>query len=173
MTQNFLHFQISKITIFVSLFIIVSASFASQVIEFIQSYIGDKRVTTLIGLMMIVVCLLFLIFVTKKRIHVIKTPALILVLIIGLILAWQVKYPAEKVHYLEYGVLGWLAARDLIRVNITRKKSAIILAAFFCIAIGIVDELFQRILPYRVYDVRDIAFNGIGGILGIILYLLT
>lgn len=171
MTQNFLHFQISKITLFVSLFIIISASFASQVIEFIQAYIGDKRVTTLIGLMMIVVCLLFLIFVTKKRIHVIKTPALILVLIIGLILAWQVKYPAEKVHFLEYGILGWLAVRDLIKVN--RKKIAVILAFVFCVGIGILDELFQAVLPYRVYDVRDIAFNGIGGILGIISFLLT
>lgn len=169
--REFLHFRISKITIYVGLFIIISASFMRQVIGFIQARIGNEGVAILMGLMMISACLAFFIFVTKKRVHAIKTPVLILVLIAGLILAWQVKFPAEKIHVLEYGILGWLATRDLIKVR--RRNTAAILACVFCIAMGILDEIFQGILPYRVYDVRDIVFNGLGGAWGVILYLLT
>ncbi len=138
---------------------------------FIQTHFGKGGVTILLGLVMIIPSLLFLIFVMKKRIHAIKTPAFILVLITGLILAWQVRFPAEKIHVLEFGILGWLATRDLIKVN--RKKIAIILACLFCAAVGILDEAFQAVLPYRVYEVRDIAINCAGGVWGIILYVLT
>ena len=139
--------------------------------DFIQVYIGKEKVIILLGLTMIIVCLMFLIFTMKKKIHAIKTPALILVLITGLILAWQIKIPVEKVHILEYGVLGWFIARDLIKVK--RKNTGIILACIFCIVVGVLDELFQAVLPYRVFDLRDIVFNGLGGAWGIILYILS
>lgn len=168
---QYVNFKISRITIFVGLFIIISASFTRQVIEFLQALIGGKETTALLGLMMIIACLVFLIFATKKNIHFIKTPLTILVLIMGLILAWQTEYSAEKIHLLEYGVLGWLAANDLLKIN--RKEIAIILASFFCLDVGILDELFQAVLPYRVCDIRDVVMNSIGGIWGIILYLLT
>ena len=167
---KYINFKISKITIFVGLFIIISASFARQVIEFLQGLIGRKETTALLGLMMIIACLVFLVFVTKKNIHFIKTPVTIFVLIMGLILAWQTKYPAEKIHLLEYGVLGWLAVDDLLKIN--RKAKAVILASFFCLDVGILDELFQAFLPYRVCDIRDVIMNGIGGVWGVILYLL-
>ena len=139
--------------------------------DFIQVYIGKEKVIILLGLIMIIVCLMFLIFTMKKKIHAIRTPALILVVITGLILAWQIKIPVEKVHILEYGVLGWFIARDLIKVK--RKNMGIILACIFCIVVGVLDELFQAVLPYRVFDLRDIVFNGLGGAWGIILYLLA
>lgn len=171
MIKDFLDFRISKITIFFSVFILISTSFMRQVLEFIQSYIGGGGVKILLALIMIAASLAFLIFVMKKRVHAIKTPTLILLIILGLILAWQVKYPAEKVHILEYGLLGWLATKDLIKVN--GKSKAIISAAIFCIVVGIIDEAFQAVLPYRFYDIRDIIFNGLGGIWGIVLYLLA
>lgn len=169
--EKLLRFNISKITILVALFIIISASFMRQVVEFFQKHVGVEWTAALMGLLMIIACLFFLILVTKKQIHAIRTPALTIVVIAGLILAWQAEYPAEKIHILEFGALGWLSARDLVGLN--RKKRGIVLGCLFCIAVGILDELFQAVLPYRVFDVRDILFNGLGGVWGVILYLLT
>jgi VanZ family protein len=169
--QNLLNFRVSKITVFFGLFIIISAAFMNQLVEYIQSYIGKKGVEAFLALLMILACLVFLIFVTQKGIHTIRTPSIIVVLAAGLILAWQVKFPAEKIHVLEYGFLGWLAAKDLIKVN--KKGTGIVLACLFCIFVGILDEAFQRVLPYRVYEVRDMAINALGGAWGVILYLLT
>lgn len=94
-----------------------------------------------------------------------------IVLTIGMVLAWQIKIPEEKIHILEYAILGWFAGRDLIKTN--KKIKGAILACIFCTIVGILDEIFQAILPYRVYDLRDIVFNSLGGAWGVILYLLS
>ena len=80
------------------------------------------------------------------------------------------KIPVEQIHIFEYAVLGWFATRDLIKVN--KKIKGIILACLFTIIVGILDEAFQAVLPYRYYEIRDIVFNILGGTWGIILYLL-
>lgn len=81
---------------------------------------------------------------------------------------WQ-PYVTEKIHILEYGFLGWLAVRDLNR-NKAYVKSAI-LAIFYIFLIGALDEAFQKCLPYRVGEIRDVVTNIISGLLGIMLFL--
>ena len=71
---------------------------------------------------------------------------------------------------MEYGVLGWLAGKDLISKQ--KMLRGIILTCIFIAFIGILDEGFQAILPYRVFDLRDIGFNILGGVWGTVLYLL-
>jgi VanZ family protein len=61
--------------------------------------------------------------------------------------------------------------RDL--AGIRNKWAGVICAFLFTAFVGYSDELFQKFLPYRVYDLRDIVFNSIGGIWGICLYLLN
>ncbi len=163
--------KFSKITLLFALFIIVSVTFMRQLVELAQRHIGWSGVKIILAGIMIASSALFLIWVIKKGVHPVRTPAIILVLLTGLVLAWQTKYPVEKIHILEYGALGLLAARDLMKIK--GNSPAIILACIFCLLIGFVDELVQAILPYRVYDVRDIAFNSLGSVWGIILYLLA
>ena len=162
--------QISKTTIFIALFIVVSASFMRQLMEFLKVHIGEKGFIVLIGLILIVCGLAFLVFTIRNNLSCLKTPAIILVLIVGLVLTWQMKIMEERIHILEYGLLGWFAGRDLIRTE--KKIKGIILACIFSIFIGVFDEAFQAILPYRVFELRDIRFNSLGGIWGVILYLL-
>lgn len=165
------YFRLSKITVFLALFIIISATFMRQLWEFLQRYAGSSGMKAILCFVMVAPSIAFLIYVIKGRVHPIKTAAIIFLVVIGLILAWRVKYPVEKIHILEYGALGWLAVRDLMKVKI--KSTAIILAGVFCIVVGYIDEALQAILPYRVYDIRDIVFNSLGGIWGIVLYLLA
>ncbi|MCP4202151.1 MAG: hypothetical protein GY769_09470 [bacterium] len=70
--------------------------------------------------------------------------------------------PEEKLHFLEYGLLGGLlcgACREravrLGRSPLSAAATALVLAALA----GWGDEGIQAILPNRVYDVRDILWN--------------
>ena len=75
----------------------------------------------------------------------------------------------KKVHVLEYGILGYLAFRDLSKRNKKIFKD-ILLAFSFISLIGIMDETFQGFLPYRVREIRDVATNVVSGLLGIFQY---
>ena len=120
----------------------------------------------------VIFALSFLISVAiKKRTIFLNILLFGIVLTIGMVLAWQIKIPEERIHILEYAILGWFAGRDLIKTN--KKIKGAILACIFCTIVGILDEIFQAILPYRVYDLRDIVFNSLGGAWGLILYLLS
>lgn len=71
---------------------------------------------------------------------------------------------------LEYGFLGWMAARDLIGQG--NKLAKPFLTAFlFAFLVGVADELFQKYLPYRVGELRDVATNLVSSFFGIILFI--
>jgi len=163
--------NLSPLTIFIGLFIIISAAFMRQLMDFTKGYTGEKGFIILIGLILLIGGLGFLIWTLRAKPGLIRTLGVIVVLVIGLSLAWQIKIIAERIHLLEYGVLGWFVSRDLIRGR-SKKLKDIILAGLFATVVGIIDEGFQAILPYRFFDIRDILFNSLGGIWGIILYLL-
>lgn len=140
--------------------------------DFVKTRIGEGAITVLFGLIFLISGLSFLGFVTRKNHSLIKILIIALLLIAGLTMAWRMRILAEKMHILEYGFLGWLAGRDLIKSN-SKKTRGIILACIFTAFIGILDEGFQKILPYRVFELRDIRMNILGGIWGVVLYLLN
>jgi VanZ family protein len=75
------------------------------------------------------------------------------------------KTPEEKLHFLAFGLLGWLMSWSL------ENKSASLFLPVVCVWLaGIGDELLQGLLqgllPGRIFDLRDILFNGIGGTAG-------
>jgi glycopeptide antibiotics resistance protein len=142
-----------------------------QLSDFLKTHIGEAGFILTIGLILAGAGLAFFIFTIRHNPGLIKGTGIILLLITGLVLAWQIRIPVERIHILEYGVLGWFAGRDLIRKD--TKVRGIILASIFTVIIGTFDELFQLILPYRFFDLRDIGFNTLGGAWGIVLYLLS
>lgn len=68
--------------------------------------------------------------------------------------------PIERIHFIEYGVLGWLSYWAF-------GKKAII----YVITVGIIDELIQGALPNRFFDMRDIMMNIVGGGLGMVMWI--
>ncbi len=161
--------RISKTTIFIGLFIVVSAAFTRQLTDFLKTHIGETGFIILIGLIMAGAGLAFLIFIIRNNLGLVKALATVLISILGLALAWQMRIPVERIHILEYGILGWFAGRDLIEKN--RKIRGIILACLFATIMGVLDEAFQAILPYRFWELRDIGFNSLGAAWGAVLYL--
>jgi len=171
MSYTLRSFHISKLTLFVGLFIIISASFLRQVMDFIKAAVGEGGFILLIGVVGTVFLASFLILIIRKRPSFLRLSIFIVVLIVGMWFCWQLKIPEEKIHLLEFAVLGWLASRDLIKPG--RKAKGIVFALAFTLMIGVLDEVFQGILPYRYFQWCDIGFNSVGGIWGIILYLLS
>lgn len=115
-----------------------------------------------------IICGLAFFIINIKRREPVKTLLGASLVVIAMVLVYQMKIPEERFHILEYMVLGWFTAKDALRNN--KKIRNIFLACTFVIMVGLLDELFQKFLPYRVYDKRDMILNGLGGIGGVLLY---
>jgi len=139
--------------------------------NFAKATIGEQGFIFLIGVVGVIFLVSFLILIIRKRSSFLKLLVFIAVLIVGMLLTWQLKIPEEKIHLLEFALLGWLASRDLIKPG--RKVKGAIFALAFTLTVGVLDEVFQGILPYRYFQWCDIGFNSAGGLWGIALYLLS
>jgi len=104
-------------------------------------------------------CLYFLWFRLKIRAlsNYIWLAAIAAVYIFFTLKLW--KRPEEAIHFLEYGLLGFLLFKAL-QHHISDKS--IFLAAFFLGAlIGISDEILQWMIPLRYWDLRDVGLNAL------------
>jgi hypothetical protein len=87
--------------------------------------------------------------------------------------------PEERLHFLEYGVVGGLVFAALLeRQEQTRRESGEVQGGHrhFWPAVGAVvltgiagwvDEGIQELLPNRFYDLRDVAMNVAAGVLAV------
>lgn len=69
------------------------------------------------------------------------------------------KNPEEAVHFLEYGLLGFLLFRALSLS--VRDKSIYLMAFFIGSLVGMFDEILQWITPGRYWDFRDVGLNAL------------
>ena len=85
--------------------------------------------------------------------------------------------PEERLHFLEYGLLAILIYEALRerRSNISDVEPRLmlalppfLLAVTLTAALGWIDEGIQALLPSRVYDLRDVAFNAKAGLLSLL-----
>ena len=85
----------------------------------------------------------------------------------GLTFFWLRAQHLERTHLPEYGVAAWLAWRA-VAPAMPGVVSGYAAAAVLASTIGYGDELLQRVVPGRVYDLRDVAMNALGAVLGIV-----
>lgn len=77
----------------------------------------------------------------------------------------RLEVAVERIHYLEYGLVAVLALRAFeVR---TPDAAAYVLACLYVMALGLLDETIQWILPTRVGEFRDVAINLSAGALGL------
>lgn len=163
---------LSKFTLFFSAYIIISSVFMQQVWSTWRAIFGKRLLT----LSFILLCLLAISAILYKNIESQGRPKRIILIfticILGFIFAWRQPYLPEKSHVLEFALLGWLAMRDLAKqggysfINTLR-------AFIFIIIIGFLEEGFQKFLPWRVFEIRDIITDVLSGTLGMVLNLLS
>lgn len=79
-------------------------------------------------------------------------------------LAYKFMLPEELVHIIYFGSLGWLLSKD------ARKGRSAAAMIGIAIAVGLGDEAFQLLLPWRVADRRDVAINFFSLVAGAMLH---
>lgn len=78
--------------------------------------------------------------------------------------------PVERTHLFEYGLVAILIHQALLE----RKKNGqptlrpALSAIIITILLGWIDEGIQAILPNRVYDIRDVLFNSLAGLMSVL-----
>lgn len=163
--------RLSKLTLSFGLFIVLSASFTQQILYYFFKIFGKRETITALGIIFILVGIGSVIYIIKRPLPRLRKLFFFLLFSLGLILSWRLPIAAERIHLLEYGLLGGLATRD------TTKKRLSLLSVFLSLAVilcfGLLDEGFQLFLPQRVAELRDVCLNFIGGGWGIALFLLS
>jgi len=76
------------------------------------------------------------------------------------------KFPEEKFHFVEYGLLGYLCGWVQEGRRYFGKKEAMALL----LLVGVLDELIQGVLPYRIFDIHDIFWNSVSSWCGILVF---
>ncbi|MEW6557359.1 MAG: VanZ family protein [Elusimicrobiota bacterium] len=162
-------FGLSKLTIGLAVFIILSASFTRYILNFLYKNVGKNNLQISAVLVFAVVGVLFVGYLIKASIPKTNLFIIIVLLLSGLVCSQFIKIVEERIHILEYGLLGWLAVCDVVD---KQRHKTFLYAGGFVFLVGMLDEGFQYILPNRVCDIRDVVFNTIGGLWGIILRIL-
>ena len=160
--------QISKkrlwvlISIYI-LFIFVSLPFFPAFIKVLSSFIS-KEILNLLSLVLSVSFFLMLsIWIYNKKYKVNQFLLIISPLLLLTYFSLSLDVWVERIHFIEYAVLGLLISRA---VNV-RTLHGIISTCCLIILIGVVDEIIQWFLPNRVGDMRDVIMNSVGGLSGL------
>lgn len=161
---------LSNKTIILGFFIVISASFMRQILDFFYASIGKENAVFMLGVSFIIIFIVFLWQISISKANIYRKLLFVIVLALGLYWSWSLRIVAERIHILEYGLLGCWTAGDLLKNKINIRAGAIIIMILFTFAF--LDEGFQYFLPYRVYDLRDIVFNLSGGLWGLALFLI-
>jgi hypothetical protein len=142
-----------------------------QMGNFISEKLGKPYFEILIGIFFLLTAAGLILYLKRAGLGKIKLPIFLAVFVAGFLFAWHLDILVERIHLLEYGLLGWLAIKDTLREEKKIIKASIF-SALFILGVSIVDETFQWWLPYRVGDVRDVVFNEVGGLWGMSLFLI-
>jgi len=80
-----------------------------------------------------------------------------------ILVVMQYRVIAEKIHFIQYGILALLIYNSLSVSTAGFKNYLITLGLVTVLGWG--DELIQALHPERGYDIRDVFLNGIAGAL--------
>jgi len=150
--------------ILLSLLIIGIAPWARRILRFIYGIIGREKSALGLKIIFLVGIALLVIYLLIKRQKIKIGYGIIFPLgsfILLTILFFKIKLPEEKVHLIEYAILGFLLFKDFFKGRIK-----LFISILFLLIVAFTDELFQLFLPDRYFDFRDIIFNSVGGFAG-------
>ena len=145
------------------LFIYVSLPFFPAFISTLRGFISKELLNLLSLVLSLSFFLMLSVWIYKKKYKLNKFLLIISPLLLLTYLSLSLDVWVERIHFVEYAVLGLLISRA---VNV-RALSGIIYTGCLVTLIGLVDEIIQWFLPNRVGDIRDVFMNSAGGLSGI------
>lgn len=159
----------SKCWLIVSIYTLIIYSFlpiAYPTWNYLIKTLGKGNLLIIINSIFVLFGILFLRYLIKKKIKSITT--YLSWLIIALVYAYMIKilpHPAERVHYLMYGLLAILVYRAF-SLDIKKEKNLYIWTTIVVFFLGWIDEGIQWLLPDRTYEFRDVMTNFSSSVLG-------
>ncbi len=154
----------SILPVILSILIIGIAPFARKVLRTMYLIVNREAVSVLLKILFFLFVLFLIIFIILKRKIIKISFPLVLLLLMAIpftLIFFKIKLPEEKIHLMEYALLGFLLFRDYFK-----KKLSFFAGLFFLSFVASFDELFHMVLPDRIFDIRDILFNFTGGLTG-------
>lgn len=138
-------------------------------IRFLSNFLRTELGTwysPIINSLIALVGIVFLIGIRPKR----WVSYLFLIPILGIYayLFKQLQLPEERIHFLQYGIMGFLSLKALMHSFL--PPMLYLWAVGLTFLLGWIDEIIQGFLPNRIYDIRDVFMNGFAGILGILIF---
>ncbi len=103
----------------------------------------------------------------QKKIAALQLGLFVLVAGIVLFSLNALDIPEEKIHFIQYGPLAYLAFRAL-KENFATKR-AYLFAFLLAACLGYIDEGIQSLTPGRFFGWRDVLLNSIGAGVGLLL----
>lgn len=158
-------FKLRQETFLLGLVIIFSASFVRALYSLILMSLTRRSLENIIFFIYLTVAVLFVKNFTTRDIFFARKISSAFIMLIMFIIVQRLPLMEERVHVLEYAVLGFFIAGDLKEA---RFNFACVI--FYIFIFGLFDELFQYFLPQRYCDMRDVRLNFISGLFGAIQY---
>ncbi|WP_456401537.1 VanZ family protein [Persephonella sp.] len=153
-----------KLLIFILLYILLTyltLPLGRSLVNFSYTYIGKENLSILMNTTLIFsIALIFYLFRKKLKKLLILLPIL---LVLGYIFI-SLDRPEERMHFLQYAVLGLLFFKFF---EFTVPLKRIGLSIIFVVLVGTIDEVIQWFLPMRVGDIKDVMINAVSGVLGV------
>ena len=169
-----------KFWIFIYIYIIViflTIPFAPFLIQFIRSVVGQKNYGYFVS--GVIFLFLFLIFRFSKfgSLNLRGKFWLLFLTFSGILIVLFMEIPAERIHFLEYGFLGFLLVK-VFESGDPNSNTKYILSIISGAILGLSDELFQGVLqvqnifPHirRYFEWKDVFMNAFGTFLGVVFY---
>ncbi len=144
------------------LFIYASLPFTRYVVELVYSTCGRPLVSVLINTVLGMVAILVALTILRSEESLPQKAIALLLLVTGGILSVALGLPEERIHFVEYALLGYI-----LFMATSTWTMPVLASALMVILVGSLDEAIQWVLPNRVGDLKDILLNSIGGALGI------
>ena len=145
------------------LFIYVSLPFFPAFIKALSSFISKELLNFLSLALSISFFLLLSVWIYNKKYKVKQFLLIISPLLLLTYMSLSLDVWVERIHFIEYAVLGLLISRTVD----VRTLIRIICIGCLITLIGAVDEIIQWFLPNRVGDMRDVFMNAVGGLSGL------
>ena len=145
------------------LFIYVSLPFFPAFISTLRGFISKELLNLLSLVLSISFFLLLSVWIYNKKYKLKQFLLIISPLLLLTYLSLSLDVWVERIHFIEYAVLGLLISRTVA----VRTLQEIIYTGCLITLIGGVDEIIQWFLPNRVGDMRDVLMNSVGGLTGL------
>jgi len=163
--------RFSKLTILYAACVIAAVFVGPYVTDHIALYVGGPLYYIAVATGMTLFFALYFVAAFRHRIGWGRAALLLAVFLLLLLNSKLIDIPDEKLHLVEYNLLGGLIMRDVLRSRFPGWMQ-LVFACLFAGAVGWLDESLQGVVPWRSWQVSDYVNNFAGGCSGAVMFFL-